>query len=204
MHPRHHRRRTQCACSPDRAPEQVDLYGRPCAAQSPVAEVLVLTFSTSACGRNLAAHRRAPAGRVRRAWISTFHSFYARLLREHSLMRSAAAERFPGMARHATRLETRAELLEPARSPWSGRIRARRADLRHAHEAKPRASIHAAARRGSERKRAAARAGRRLPGVPAETTNARIVDFRDLISGAIERIAVERIAAKASCAHSSA
>ena len=168
----------------------VDLYEQ--AVRERVAgrgEILVLTFSTSAAAEISGRIDERLQDEYGEAWISTFHSFGARLLREHSPDRDRLLlngfQEWLVMRRVLEELD--AELLGPLEG-------VRRSDafaqdvltfvaLMKQNLVHPSTLLLAAEASASERLRVLAAV---YQAYQRRMQNARIVDFRDLISGAIE------------------
>ncbi|HXD80656.1 MAG TPA: ATP-dependent DNA helicase [Candidatus Acidoferrum sp.] len=168
----------------------VDLYEQ--AVRERVAgrgEILVLTFSTSAAAEISGRIDERLQDEYGEAWISTFHSFCARLLREHSPDRDRLLlngfQEWLVMRRVLEELD--AELLGPLEG-------VRRSDafaqdvltfvaLMKQNLVHPSTLLLAAEASASERLRVLAAV---YQAYQRRMQNARIVDFRDLISGAIE------------------
>ncbi len=168
----------------------VDLYEQ--AVRERVAgrgEILVLTFSTSAAAEISRRIDERLQDEYGEAWISTFHSFCARLLREHSPDRDRLLlngfQEWLVMRRVLEELD--AELLGPLEG-------VRRSDafaqdvltfvaLMKQNLVHPSTLLLAAEASASERLRVLAAV---YQAYQRRLQNARIVDFRDLISGAIE------------------
>ncbi len=168
----------------------VDLYEQ--AVRERVAgrgEILVLTFSTSAAAEISGRIDERLQDEYGEAWISTFHSFCARLLREHSPDRDRLLlngfQEWLVMRRVLEELD--AELLGPLEG-------VRRSDafaqdvltfvaLMKQNLVHPSTLLLAAEASASERLRVLAAV---YQAYQRRLQNARIVDFRDLISGAIE------------------
>ena len=168
----------------------VDLYEQ--AVRERVAgrgEILVLTFSTSAAAeisQRIDARLQDEYGE---AWISTFHSFCARLLREHSPDRDRLL--LNGFQEWLVMRRVLEELDAEVLGPLEG---VRRSDafaqdvltfvaLMKQNLVHPSTLLLAAEASASERLRVLAAV---YQAYQQRLQNARIVDFRDLISGAIE------------------
>ena len=152
-------------------------------------EILVLTFSTGAADEI----SRRIDGRLQdeygEAWISTFHSFCARLLREHSPDRDRLL--LNGFQEWLVMRHVLADLDPAALGPLEG---VRRSDafardlltfvaLMKQNLVHPSALLLAAEARAGERLRVLASA---YKAYQLRLHDARMLDFRDLISGAIE------------------
>jgi DNA helicase-2/ATP-dependent DNA helicase PcrA len=152
-------------------------------------EILVLTFSTGAADEISRRIDERLQDEYGEAWISTFHSFCARLLREHAPDR----DRFllNGFQEWLVMRQVLAELDPTVLGPLDG---VRRSDafardlltfvaLMKQNLVHPSALMLAAEAGGSERLRVLASAYRAYQ---LRLQEARMFDFRDLISGAIE------------------
>jgi DNA helicase-2/ATP-dependent DNA helicase PcrA len=168
----------------------VDLYEQ--AVRERVAgrgEILVLTFSTSAAAEISRRIDERLQDEYGEAWISTFHSFCARLLREHAPDRERLL--LNGFQEWLVMRRVLEELDAEVLGPLEG---VRRSDafaqdvltlvaLMKQNLVHPSALVLAAEASASERLRVLASV---CQAYQLRLQNARMLDFRDLISGAIE------------------
>ena len=168
----------------------VDLYEQ--AVREGVAgrgEILVLTFSTSAAAEISRRIDERLQDEYGEAWISTFHSFCARLLREHAPDRERLL--LNGFQEWLVMRQVLAELDAEVLGALDG---VRRSDafaqdaltfvaLMKQNLVHPSALVLAAEASASERLRVLASV---YQAYQVRLQNARMLDFRDLISGAIE------------------
>jgi DNA helicase-2/ATP-dependent DNA helicase PcrA len=162
-------------------------------------EILVLTFSTGAADEISRRIDERLQDEYGEAWISTFHSFCARLLREHSMGLSSARDRLliNGFQEWLVMRRVLADLDPTMLGPLEG---VRRSDafaqdvltfvaLMKQNLVHPSALVLAAEASASERLRVLATV---YQAYQLRLQQARMHDFRDLISGAIELLQSNR------------